>query len=299
MKISIGPNNPLMLRFGNWETQHFGVQLANGGNYLSLTKDRREIRIAPDHFVHAFVLAKDFDQLFSPLVPSECDGKLVVDYSHPGVLQTYASSGLQFEMASFPEEEDAIADYFKWYRPRSGDVVFDVGAHCGVSTYYFSKDVGPTGRVIAFEPDPTNFGLLQRNIERHNLSNVLPVQVAIAATREPVRFACSATIGSGMVQYVAVGASPTRLVDAMTLADAFGKWGAPQFCKIDIEGAELEVIGSSADLLGEHTGQFVLDTNHTVGGSLTCGRIEEMFRASGYRVESSTSGIKTTWAAKP
>jgi len=57
-------------------------------------------------------------------------------------VQRYAKSGLEFEMASFPEEEDAIEEYFRWYRPKSGDLVFDMGAHCGVSTYWLSKLVG-------------------------------------------------------------------------------------------------------------------------------------------------------------
>src|SRR5262245_27460113 len=39
---------------------------------------------------------------------------------------------------------------------RSGDTVFDIGAHVGIYTLLFSDRVGPTGRVIAFEPAPQN-----------------------------------------------------------------------------------------------------------------------------------------------
>ena len=299
MKIRIGSKNPLMFAFAKQECQRVGVRLMDVGEYLSISKDHREMRLAQQHFVFAFTFARDFDKFFSPLVPIELDGKQVIDFSRTGVLQTYASSGLQFEMASFPEEEEAISDYFKWYVPQSGDTVFDIGAHCGVSTYHFAKLVGPTGRVIAFEPDPTNFNLLLRNVERHSLANVIPIQVAIAGSREPVAFSCEGTIGSGILRYL--GRPPMgaiTMVDAITLRDAFERWGPPQFCKIDIEGAELEVIGSSLDLLMEHPSQFVLDTSHMVGRNMTYGRIEAMFRASGYQVESSNEGIKTTWAAR-
>ena len=71
---------------------------------------------------------------FSPLVATEENGRSVLDFSHPGTLQTYAKTGLQFEMVSLPEEADAIESYIHWYKPQPGDLVFDVGAHCGVST---------------------------------------------------------------------------------------------------------------------------------------------------------------------
>ena len=46
-------------------------------------------------------------------------------------LGRYARSGLLFEMSGVPEEPVAIEDYFRWYRPSTGEVVFDVGAKCG------------------------------------------------------------------------------------------------------------------------------------------------------------------------
>ncbi len=122
-----------------------------------LRKGNRAMSIAPRHLIYVVDMAEKFEIYFSPLVPTELDGVQVLDFSRPGILQTYAASGLQFEMASFPEEEEALAEYLRWYRPQPGDLVFDIGAHCGVSTYQLSKLVGPEGRVIAFEPDPGNY----------------------------------------------------------------------------------------------------------------------------------------------
>jgi predicted methyltransferase len=39
----------------------------------------------------------------------------------------------------------------------AGSTVIDVGAHCGFQTKHFGAWVGPQGRVIAIEPEPTNF----------------------------------------------------------------------------------------------------------------------------------------------
>jgi hypothetical protein len=180
MLIYLGPRNPLVLALIDRECRQFGVKLSSNGEFLTLTKGSREMRLALKHFIYAPDVAKNFETHFSPLVPIEENGKLVLDFSRPGLLQTYSKSGAQFEMASLPEEAEAIESYFHWYTPQPGDTVFDVGAHCGVSSYHFSKLVGATGRVIAFEPDPLNFSLLLRNIERHELANVTPVQIAIA-----------------------------------------------------------------------------------------------------------------------
>src|SRR5262249_11715247 len=45
-----------------------------------------------------------------------------------------------------------------------GMVFVDVGAHVGLYSLIAGRIVGTTGKVLAFEPEPTNFRLLQRNI---------------------------------------------------------------------------------------------------------------------------------------
>jgi FkbM family methyltransferase len=268
--IRLGPQNALVCFLIDRKCRQFGARLTNKGSFLSLQKDKREMRLALKHFVYAPDMAERFDIYFSPLVPTETSGMLMLDFSRPGIVQTYASSGLQFQMASFPEEDDAIASYFHWYTPKAGETVYDVGAHCGVSTYHFSKLVGPTGRVIAFEPDPVNYSLLLLNIERHQLSNVTPLQIAISDACGEAEFNCEETIGSGLMQH-STRASVGKVikVKTVTLEDAFLEWEPPSFCKIDIEGAEIAVISAARDLLQKAFCQFALDTNHLVDGGYT------------------------------
>ena len=62
--------------------------------------------------------------------------------------------------------------YSRCYSLRPGDVVLDLGAHVGTFAIYAAKQVGPTGRVIAFEPSGNNFRLLEQNVLLNGLDNV-------------------------------------------------------------------------------------------------------------------------------
>ena len=240
-----------------------GVVLRAKDATLWLTRGKQVIILPEHHLVYVPDVTENFVRYFLPLVPEMRDGLEILDYSQYGKLQTYRGSGLQFEMPSFPEEEDELEESFRWYRPKAGDLVFEVGAHCGVSTYHFSKMVGPEGKVIAFEPDPLNFALLKSNMERHGLTNVVLQNAAIAGTAGKLAFSSEGTVGSMLMSVLHRDpASNVVTVDAMTLADAFDRWGVPAFCKVDIEGAEIDVVEKSADLLRKHKTNFALDTCH-------------------------------------
>src|SRR3989344_9219581 len=59
---------------------------------------------------------------------------------------------------------------------KKGDTVLDIGANIGYHTLHFARLVGETGKVYAFEPHPSNFALLKKNIEANGYKNVVLVQ---------------------------------------------------------------------------------------------------------------------------
>ncbi len=63
---------------------------------------------------------------------------------------------------------------------KEGDVVLDLGANIGYFTLIAAKLVGVNGKVYAFEPDPTNFSFLKRNVEINNYKNVVCEQKAVS-----------------------------------------------------------------------------------------------------------------------
>jgi FkbM family methyltransferase len=227
----------------------------------------------------------------------EPDSNGVVDYSAPRV-HRYRKSGVEFHLPSIAEEDEAIGTYLHWYQPRPGDLVFDLGAHAGVSTYSFSKAVGPAGRVYAFEPDPVAWTSLMRNIEHHGMTNVYALQKAIAGKRGRLAFQSEGSLGSALSSVASREGGNTMLVDAITFMDACEiAGGPPRFVKMDIEGAELAVIAAAAEYLRGKRIDFAADTNHIVDGNLTAERLERLFEEAGYESQSDgTSGFLTTWA---
>jgi Methyltransferase FkbM domain len=72
-----------------------------------------------------------------------------------------------------PHLQNAIRDYVA-----AGDTVYDIGANVGYVSLSLAKRVGPSGRVIAFEPVPRNAEAFRQNIEINGITNVRLLKLA-------------------------------------------------------------------------------------------------------------------------
>jgi len=63
---------------------------------------------------------------------------------------------------------------------KNGNVVVDLGANIGYFTLIFAKLVGIEGQVIAFEPELSNFKILQKNIKKNHYKNTIAENLAIS-----------------------------------------------------------------------------------------------------------------------
>jgi len=71
-------------------------------------------------------------------------------------------------------------DYcFHIYKPKLGDIIFDIGAGIGDETFVFSKEVGQNGTVVSIEAHPKTFLCLTKMCEYNSLKNVLALNLAI------------------------------------------------------------------------------------------------------------------------
>jgi FkbM family methyltransferase len=136
---------------------------------------------------------------------------------------------------------------------KPGMVVIDIGAHVGFFTLLAARQVGPTGKVYAFEPEPANHLLLLRNIELNGYTNILAQRKAVSSNSGPTDLFLSALdSGSHSIHPAcARGVTGTARVEATTLdafLDAEG-WPQVDLVKIDVEGAEGAVLEGMSRLL--------------------------------------------------
>jgi FkbM family methyltransferase len=134
---------------------------------------------------------------------------------------------------------------------REGMVAYDVGANAGYMALVMAHAVGETGSVLAFEPDPQNLRALRFNIEQNALHNVAVREQAVSDAPGKLRFA---SYSYSLVGHIARADDPGDAnhfeVEATTLDRVWWETGiAPDFIKIDVEGAECEVLSGAAELL--------------------------------------------------
>lgn len=131
-----------------------------------------------------------------------------------------------------------------------GMTVVDVGANIGIYTAYFSKLVGPSGRVIAFEPEPKNYNRLCAYVQ--GLENVEPVEAAVVAQSGDIELFVSDALNVDHQTYDS-GENRSRIgVHAVALDDYFPRGSRIDLIKIDVQGAEAAVLQGAERLLGEN-----------------------------------------------
>ena len=149
---------------------------------------------------------------------------------------------------------------FSFFVPRIEEqmTVYDIGANCGQMALFFSRQVGPTGRVVSFEPVPSNVATLRQNLALNNCQNVTVIEAAVAADSEPRTFCFDEahhTMGTIQGSMVKLDQWDTTFeVQCVTLDGLLesGKIPPPQVMKIDVEGAGMEVIQGALNLIREH-----------------------------------------------
>jgi FkbM family methyltransferase len=67
---------------------------------------------------------------------------------------------------------------------REGDVFVDIGANIGYYSVIAASAVGDNGKVFAFEPDPTNYDLLEQNIAANGFENVRAFRKAVSSSSD-------------------------------------------------------------------------------------------------------------------
>jgi FkbM family methyltransferase len=129
------------------------------------------------------------------------------------------------------------------YIPKMGDNVVDIGAGTGWETLFFSRYVGPSGRVISIEAHPETFFYLQETCRRNQLANVVLSNRAVTDSRAEVLISDLSETAAGSAGGIAnsiLANGPGIPVHGQTLDEIVPAFGLSKvdLLKMNIEGAE-------------------------------------------------------------
>ena len=120
----------------------------------------------------------------------------------------------------------------------AGQTFVDIGAHVGYFSVLASKRVGPTGRVIAFEPEARNRDLLERNLWRNGCDNAVVMPYACSDRREDLSLVLDEeNRGAHHLAPPGQGDVPVRCVRPDDVLS-----GTVDVVKIDAQGYDHEVV---------------------------------------------------------
>lgn len=160
-------------------------------------------------------------------------------------------------------EPDSMAELTELVGPQ--DTVYDMGAHHG---YYAMAMARLTqGRVHAFEPLPENIRILKRHFDVNQIRNVVLHETAMAKEVGFVDFSnLDATVSNTYIQDSKSFQSaqnrvrvPTTSVDELVFGDP--KLEPPNLMKIDVEGAEHDVLQGAARTVDAYHPVILLATH--------------------------------------
>jgi len=155
----------------------------------------------------------------------------------------------------------------KFFKIEEGDTVLDVGACIGDTTVPMAIKTGEKGTVIAVEPEPNNISFLKANTSK--FSDVRIIEKAAWNRKETLRFNLHSTpTGHSIVHKTPNGNSIIDQfkdhieVQADTLDNIVKAWDRIDFAKIDVQGAELQVLEGAEEMLTK-TRKLVVETHYS------------------------------------
>ena len=243
-----------------------------------------------------------------PLIDRVLHLNEVLSYFIPSlthVLSQKVLEGDYFVFRPFTDDADKVSEVYEpivrqMLSPCLSEVVVDIGANIGVHTVWLSRKVGPSGVVLAVEPERTNFTILNLNTRINNLSNVIPIMLALGADSGRAQLLVPRPSVMGQVTTIpssTLSKPSVVTVDCETLDDVISAFGISQVSaiKIDVEGAELGVIQGAEQTIMKFRPRLVIEAHGLVNLSSLELRLKAMGMTISSNVKASSRPNETRW----
>jgi FkbM family methyltransferase len=166
-----------------------------------------------------------------------------------------------------------------------GDNVFDLGAHIGTFTIPLAQKVAPGGRVLAVEALPRTFRVLQRNVRRNGVDQIVtPVNALVGAPNAgyaPVRNRRN----SGGTHFEPTGEKSAKAVLAVSIDSLCEDHFYPRIIKIDVEGFEFAALAGSRAIAERRPILYAEVSARSLGRmGHSIGDFDELLRRHEYRL---------------
>jgi len=141
-----------------------------------------------------------------------------------------------------------------------GDTIFDIGGDAGYYTLLFAKAVGASGTIIVFEPIPKAQERILENVRLNGFQNVSLIDMALGS--QPGSFVLEKPFEDSRINLnKTIPESGDILVTVERFDTLAGERSLPRadLIKIDVEGAELEVLRGMESYVSTHHPAFVIE----------------------------------------
>ncbi|MDX6691969.1 MAG: hypothetical protein QOG15_3426 [Solirubrobacteraceae bacterium] len=167
----------------------------------------------------------------------------------------------------------------------AGGVVYDIGANVGFFTVLAARMVGEGGRVLAFEPIEATAALAREAAVRSGLADRVEVRTAAVGANSGTARMCSVAAG-GIWSHLTTVRDPHPMtveeveVTLVSLDDVIADGAPPpDVIKLDVEGAEGDVLRGAKRLLAEHRPVIVCEMHGTNA------EVADLLEAADYTLE--------------
>lgn len=164
-------------------------------------------------------------------------------------------------------KEIFLSNEYHFDTTKSSPQIIDCGANIGMSILFFKKQY-PDCTIMAFEPNPHAFALLERNVTQNNLTNIQLFNIGLSNVDGEIDFFINENKGTMKGSFISVRGGENKISVTTKKLSTFIDVNTFDMIKVDVEGAEIQVLD---DLVTqgklEQSDRYIIEYHHRLNGA--------------------------------